>query len=155
MSLAKSTSRVNNIPSTPVACHFRHAVHNISRVVSRCYRQFFRYRYFAGIRFAGFSVFRSVSIPPFFVDFPPFLPPFFQKGMELLKKGGIAPILRKKGGTAPFSIPKCTDRIFLRYRHGKYREIPTEYRPKIPNRYTTLLFCDFFRKLAAIVRRYA
>jgi hypothetical protein len=42
--------------------------------------------------------------------------------------------LRKKGDTAPFFIPKCTDRIFLRYRYGKYREIPTEYRPKIPNR---------------------
>ena len=100
------------------------------RVVSRCYRQFFRYRYFAGIRFAGFSVFRSVSIPPFFVYFPPFLPPFFQKGVELLKKGAIAPLLRKKGGTAPFLIPKCTDRIFLRYRYGKYRpntdRIPTE-----------------------------
>jgi len=46
----------------------------------------------------------------------------------------------KKGGTAPFLIPKCTDRIFLRYRYGKYREIPTEYRPKIPNQYTTLVF---------------
>ena len=74
-------------------------------------------------------------VPPFFVYFPPFLPPFFQKGVELLKKGAIAPLLRKKGGTAPFLIPKCTDRIFLRYRYGKYREIPTEYRPKIPNRY--------------------
>ena len=82
---------------------------------------------------------RSVSIPPFFVYFPPFLPPFFQKGVELLKKGAIAPLLRKKGGTAPFFIPKCTNRVFLRYRYGKYREIPTEYRPKIPNRYTTLI----------------
>ena len=79
----------------------------------------------------------GVSIPPFFLYFPPFLPPFFPKG-ELLKKGAIAPLLRKKGGTAPFFIPKCTDRVFLRYRYGKYREIPTEYRPKIPNRYTTL-----------------
>jgi len=47
--------------------------------------------------------------PPFFVYFPPFLPPFFQKGVELLKKGAIAPLLKKKGGTAPFSILKCTD----------------------------------------------
>jgi hypothetical protein len=94
---------------------------------------------FCRIRFAGFSVFRSVLIPPFFVYFPPFLPPFFQKGVELLKKGAIAPLLRKKGGAAPFFIPKCTDQIFLRYRYGKYREIPTEYRPKIPNRYTTLV----------------
>ena len=33
---------------------------------------------------------------------------------------------------------ESTDRVFLRYRYGNYREIPTEYRPKIPNRYTTL-----------------
>jgi hypothetical protein len=78
-------------------------------------------------------------VPPFFEYFPPFLPPFFQKGVELLKKGAIAPLLRKKGGTAPFLIPKCTDRVFLRYRYGIYREIPTEYRPKIPIRDTTLV----------------
>ena len=76
--------------------------------------------------------------PPLFVYFPPFLPPFSKKGVELLKKGAIAPLLRKKGGTAPFLIPKCTDRVFLRYRYGNYREIPTEYRPKIPIRDTTL-----------------
>jgi hypothetical protein len=82
----------------------------------------------------------SVGIdPPLFCILPPFPPPFFQKGVELLKKGAVAPLLRKKGGTAPFFIPKCTYRIFLRYRYGKYREIPTEYRPKIPNRYTTLI----------------
>ena len=79
-------------------------------------------------------------VPPFFVYFPPFLPPFFQKGVELLKKGAIAPLLRKKGGTAPFLIPKCTDRVFLRYGIGNTGEIPTEYRPKIPNWYTTLVF---------------
>ncbi len=33
-----------------------------ARVIPRCYRQFFLYRYFAGIRFAGFSVFRSVLL---------------------------------------------------------------------------------------------
>ncbi len=43
-----------------------------SRIVSRCYQQLFRYRYFAGIRFAGLSVFRSVSFPPFCI-----VPPFF------------------------------------------------------------------------------
>jgi len=124
-----------NVKSVPMYTFF---TSTLKEIVSRCYRQFFRYRYFAGIRFAGFLVFRSVSIPPFFVYSPPFLPPFFQKGVELLKKGAIVPLLRKKGGTAPFLIHKCTDRIFLRYRFGKYREIPTEYRPKIPNRYTTL-----------------
>ena len=39
---------------------------------------------------------------------------------------------------------ESTDRVFLRYRYGNYREIPTEYRPKIPNRYTTLVFSYFF-----------
>ena len=93
---------------------------------------------FTGIRYCWYRYFSVGIVPPFFEYFPPFLPPFFQKGVELLKKGAIAPLLRKKGGTAPFLIPKCTDRVFLRYRYGKYREIPTEYRPKIPNRYTTL-----------------
>ncbi len=85
--------------------------------------------------FRYFGRYRS----PLFEYFPPLLPPFFQKGVELLKKGAIAPLLRKKGGTAPFLIPKCTDRVFLRYRYGIYREIPTEYRPKIPIRDTTLV----------------
>jgi hypothetical protein len=39
-------------------------------------------------------------------------------------------------------IPKCTNRDFLRYRYGKYREIPTDTDPKIPIRYTTLAFKD-------------
>jgi hypothetical protein len=75
----------------------------------------------------------SVGIdPPFFVYFPPFLPPFFPKGLELLKKGAIAPLLRKKGGTAPFLIPKCTDRIFLRYRCMVNTE---KYRPNTDRKY--------------------
>jgi len=77
-------------------------------------------------------------VPPFFEYFPPFLHPFFKRGLELLKKGAIAPLLRKKGGTAPFLMPKCTDRVFLRYGIGNTGEIPTGYRPKIPNWYTTL-----------------
>ncbi len=92
----------------------------------RCYQQLFQYRYFAGIRFAGLSVFRSVSFPPFFVSFSPF---FLKRGAELLKKGA----------TAPFLIPNCTDRVFRRYRYGKYREIPTDTDQKIPIWYTTLL----------------
>jgi len=85
--------------------------------------------------FRYFGRYRS----PLFVNFPPFLPPFFQKGVGVLKKGAIAPLLRKKGGTAPFLIPKCTDRVFLRYGIRNTGEIPTEYRPKIPNWYTTLV----------------
>jgi len=34
---------------------------------------------------------------------------------------------------------ESTDRVFLRYRYGNYREIPTKYRPKIPNRHTNLV----------------
>jgi hypothetical protein len=45
----------------------------------------------------GFWYFRSVSFPPF-LSFPPF---FLKRGAELLKKGAIAPLLRKKGGNRP------------------------------------------------------
>ena len=83
----------------------------------------------------------SVGIdPPLFCILPPFPPPFNPKGDGASQKGGHCPPFEEKGGHCPFLIPKCTDRIFLRYRYGKYREIPTEYRPKIPNRYTTLVF---------------
>jgi hypothetical protein len=57
-------------------------------------------------------------------------------GAGPLKKGAVTPLSRKIGVPAKIIIPKCTDRVFLRYRFGKYREIPTEYRPKIPKRYT-------------------
>ena len=36
-------------------------------------------------------------------------------------------------------IPKCTNRDFLRYRYGKYQEIPTDTDRKIPIWYTTLI----------------
>jgi len=83
--------------------------------------------YFAGIRFAGFSVFRSVSFPPFSYSSPLSPPLFSKRGLELLKKGAIAPLLRKKGGNAPFLIPKCTNQVFLRYGIGNTGEIPNEY----------------------------
>ncbi len=61
-----------------------------------------------------------------------------------LKKGASAPFLREKGVPAKKMIPKCTDRDFLWYRYGKYREIPTDTNQKIPIRYTTLHFSDFY-----------
>ncbi len=75
--------------------------------------------------------------------------PFFRKmGAGCIKKGAGAPFFLKKGAIAPFLreigfptkniIPKCTDRDFLRYRYGKYQEIPTDTDRKIPIRYTTL-----------------
>ncbi len=76
--------------------------------------------------------------------------PFFLKmGAGPLKKGAVTPLSRKKGVPAKIIIPKCTDRVFLRYRFGKYQEIPTEYRPKIPKRYTTLVL-EYF--IVAAVR---
>ena len=44
------------------------------------------------------SVFSVGIVPPFFVSFPPF---FLERGAVLLKKGGVAPLLRKKGGNCP------------------------------------------------------
>jgi hypothetical protein len=55
-----------------------------------------------------------------------------------LKKRASAPFLREKGVPAKKMIPKCTDQDFLRYRYGKYREIPTDTDRKMPIRYTTL-----------------
>ncbi len=115
-----------------------------NRVVSRCYQQFFWYRYFAGIRFIWRSVFP--------VDFSNLAgTPFFRKrGAGFIKKGAGAPFFLKKGAIAPFLreigfpakkiIPKCTDQDFLRYRYGKYQEIPTDTNRKIPIRHTTLIF---------------
>jgi hypothetical protein len=48
-------------------------------------------------------------------------------GAGPLKKGAMTLFSRKKGVFAKKIIPKCTDRVFLLYRFGKYLEIPTEY----------------------------
>jgi hypothetical protein len=60
-------------------------------------------------------------------------------GAGPLKKGAMTPHSRKKGVPAKKIIPKCTDQIFRWYWFNKYQEIPTEYQPKIPTWYTTLL----------------
>jgi hypothetical protein len=54
-----------------------------------------------------------------------------------LKKGALAPSLREKGVPAKKMIPKCTDRDFLWYRYGKYREIMTNTDRKIPIPYNS------------------
>jgi hypothetical protein len=119
-----------------------------------CYRQFFWYWYFAGIRFnwaVGILVgITSLAGSPFFrkrgagyIERGP-LPPFS------LKKGTSAPFLREKGVPAKKKIPKCTDRDFLWYRYGKYQDIPTDTNDrKIPIRYTTLVMS---KKNATIFR---
>jgi len=44
-----------------------------------------------------FRYFGRYRSPPFLYTSPLSSPLFFQKGVELLKKGAIAPLLRKKG----------------------------------------------------------
>ena len=90
---------------------------------------------FCWYQIAGFSVFRSVLFHPFLYT-SPHSSPLFSK---VLKKRASAPLLRKKGGTTPFLVLKCNDRVFLGYGIGNTGEIPTEYQPKIPNWYTTLI----------------
>jgi hypothetical protein len=113
-----------------------------TRVIPRCYQQFFWYRYFASIRFTWRSVF-PVGITNLAGT------PFFRKrGAGCIKKGACAPFFLKKGASAPFlrekgdptkkMMPKCTDRDFLWYRYyGKYREIPTDTDRKISIRYNS------------------
>jgi hypothetical protein len=81
-------------------------------------------------------VIRSVSFPPFLYTSPLSSPLFSKRGSELLKKGAIAPLLRKKGASAPFLIPKCRPSFpSVWYWYRNTGEIPTEYRPKIPRQY--------------------
>jgi len=53
----------------------------------------------------------------------------------------MPPLLRNKGAPANFLrgprqiFDENTDRVFLWYGIGNTREIPTEYRPKIPRQY--------------------
>ena len=61
------------------------------------------------------------------------IPFFLQKEGEVYKKGAEAPPYRKKGAPAIFLTgsrqsfdTEYTDQVFLWYRYGKYREIPTE-----------------------------
>jgi hypothetical protein len=107
-------------------------------MLSQCYQQFFWYWYFAGIRFAGFSVLRSVSFPPFLYTPPLSNPPFFQKGVGAPQKGGHCPPFEEKGGHCPLFDTEMYRPSFPFGMVGNTGEIPTEYRPKIPNWYTTL-----------------
>ena len=89
---------------------------------------------FTGYQIGLVYVFLVGVVPPFFVSFPLF---FLKRGAELLEKGGIAPLLRKKGGNCPLLITKCTNRVFRRYWIGKNQEILTDTYRKIPIQYTT------------------
>jgi hypothetical protein len=53
---------------------------------------------FTRYQIGSVSVFSVSIVPPFFVSFPPF---FLERGAVLVKKGAIAPLLRKKGGDCP------------------------------------------------------
>jgi hypothetical protein len=48
------------------------------------------------------------------------------------------PIYRENGVPAKFTIPKCTNQVFLRHRLVKYQENTNRYQPIIPNQGTTL-----------------
>jgi hypothetical protein len=67
---------------------------------------------------------------------------FSSKGGRNVQKGGRGPPFIGKRGLLPFFCQifdtENTDRVFLRYRFGKYREIPTDTDRKIPIRDTTL-----------------
>ncbi len=58
-----------------------------------------------------------------------------KRGAWSIKKGAEA---REKGVPAECTIPKRTNRVFLRYRLGKYQENTNRYRTEIPNRDATL-----------------
>ena len=73
-----------------------------------------------------FWYFGRYRSPPFCIP-PPFPPPFFPKGGGVSQKGVHCPPFEEKGGHCPLFDTEMYRRIFLRYRYGKYREIPTEY----------------------------
>ena len=89
---------------------------------------------FTGYQIGLVSVFLVGIVAPFFASFPLF---FLKKGAELLEKGAIAPLLRKKGGNFPLLIPKCTNQVFRWYWIGKNQEILTDTYRKIPIQCTT------------------
>jgi hypothetical protein len=56
---------------------------------------------------------------------------FFKRGAVMHQKGGQCPLLEKRGFPAKFTIPKCTNRVFLWYSIGmvnteKYQPIPAK-----------------------------
>jgi len=82
---------------------------------------------------------------------------FFKRRAKCTKRGPMPPLLRKKGAPANFLRGRQifdtenTDRVFLRYGIGNTGEIPTEYRPKIPNWYTTLdIWIPIYKTIPAI-----
>ena len=90
--------------------------------IPRCYQQFFWFGILLLsdlLDFRYFGRYRS----PLFVYFPPFLPPFFQKGVGAPQKGAIAPLLRKKGGTAPFVYRN----VHTEFSFGMVLVIPEKY----------------------------
>jgi len=114
---------------------------DLSRVVSRCYQQFFPVLrpvllYCKLWRERIFKFSRTL-----FLKNSAGIPFFLQKGWSVQRGGRCPPFLGKRG-LPPISCQifdtENTDRVFLRYGIGNTGEIPTKYRPKIPNWYTTL-----------------
>ena len=101
-------------------------------------------RYCCTVNFGG-NIFLSFCGIFFFEKFRGNSFLFFKRRVKCSKRGLMPPLLRKKGAPANFLRgsrqifdTENTDWVFLRYGIGNTGEILTEYRPKIPNWYTTL-----------------
>jgi len=102
------------------------------------YLSFFWYQYLHGIRYSRYRYFLVGLVycmfPNTFLRFCGIsFFDFFCGNSFFLKRGLSPPLLRKKGASANFLRgsrqsfeTENTDRVFLRYRYGKYREIPTD-----------------------------
>ncbi len=122
------------------------------RVVSRCYQQLFRYWYFAGIRFAGFSGLWSVllycklwrehifkfSRELFFLKNSGEFLFFFKRRAKCTKRGSMPPFLGKRRlpiflrGSRQIFDTENTDRVL--FRHG-ILVIPEKYLPNTDRKY--------------------
>jgi hypothetical protein len=70
-------------------------------------------------------------------------PLLLKMGAGMHQNGAYAALLSEKEVPAKFTIPKWTNQVFFQYRLVKYQENTNRYRPKIPNRKTTLHFSGF------------
>jgi len=114
--------------------------------IPRCYQQFFWYWYFAGIRFAGFSVFWSDRSPLFLL--PPFPPPFFPKGgWSSSKRGPLPPFWGKRGALPPFWHRNVT----TEFSFGMVLVIPDKYQRNTDQKYQDNMsysfYCEYYRKI--------
>jgi hypothetical protein len=112
-----SAPRAKNLLCLANAKHGLLRGHNFLEI-PRCYQQFFRCQYFAGIRF-NWAVGISVGITSLAGT------PFFRKrGAGCIKKGAIAPFSPHKGGKCP---------LFEGKRGSQQKNDTKMYRPRFPS----------------------